>query len=79
MAERCGVEGLEFKLRQGRIQWYGHVMRARKMDMVVAGRRPVGSSTIQRQGVQHDKELLGVQENLTIVESGKATSLVQPQ
>lgn len=47
------AKGLEFKLRWGRLRWYGHVKRAREdsaarivEDMVVAGRRLIGRPKI---------------------------------
>ena len=49
VAEMCGIEKLEYKLRAQRLRWFGHVVRAEEeqivrevFEMEVMGPRPVG-------------------------------------
>ena len=49
VAEMCGIEKLEYKLRVQRLRWFGHVVRAEEeqivrevFEMEVTGPRPVG-------------------------------------
>ena len=72
VAERCGVKEIQEKIRQRRLQWFGHVRREKEggvvrmvEEMEVPGKRPVGRPRrTWRQIVQQDMEKLGIQEEL---------------
>ena len=74
IAKRCGVKEIETKIRQRRLQWFGHVRREaeggvlRLVDeLEVPGKRKVGRPRkTWRDTVKQDLEILRVDENMAL-------------
>ena len=74
IAKRCGVKEIETKIRQRRLQWFGHVRREAEggvlrlvEEMEVPGKRKVGRPRkTWRDTVKQDLEILRVDENMAL-------------
>ena len=73
MAKRCGLKEIQDKMRQRRLQWFGHVRREeggvlRVVDkMEVQGKRKIGRpNKTWNDTVQQDLKVLGVDENMAL-------------
>jgi len=74
VAKICGLKMIQYKLRQKRLQWFGHVRRETEgevlrqvEEMEVSGKRKVGRPRRTWKDIaMRDLELLGVDENVAL-------------
>ena len=86
VCRRCGLTDIQVKLRQRRLQWFGHVRREKEggglrrvEEMNVAGVRPVGRpKRTWRQTVQMDMDVLGISEDLAMDRAGWRRVIASP-
>ena len=78
VAKRCGLTDIQGKMRQRRLQWFGHVRREKEggglrrvEEMRVPGVMPVGRpKRTWRETVESDMEKLGISEELAMDRAG---------
>ena len=74
VAKRCGLKEIQEKIRQRRLQWYGHVRREEEggvlrlvEEMEVPGQRKVGRpKKTWKEAVQQNLKVLGVDEKIAL-------------
>jgi len=75
VVKRCGLKMIQDKLRQNRLQWFGHVSRETEQgvlrsveEMEVSEKRKLGKprKTWKDKIVKRDLELIGVDDNVAL-------------
>ena len=86
VTKRCGLSEIQGKMRQRRLQWFGHVRREKEggglrmvEEMEVPGVRPVGRPRkTWRQTVQMDMVALEISEELAMDRAGWRMVIASP-
>ena len=78
VANRCGLAEIQVRMRQRRLQWFGHVRREKEggglrmvEEMIVPGAMPRGRPRrTWRETVERDMKSLGIKEELAMDRAG---------